>query len=280
MSQHLTVSRNLPAGPTAIPAQTALQALQSGEPQARALSGDGLAAELMIPLSQAAALLGHRHTLADPMDLLLLAQESAALIQRQFAAFNLAEIREAIRRGASGRYRAPGTRGDVLLVNLPGVGEWLQGYQAEARAAAVEQARKLAELPAGPPPPRAYVAELLSLYALAQAGRMPDAYTLDGSLYTWVKERGQFTNFRPAEYYADLRAEEAERVMRQPKSVNWQERRGQTSFAQACAAGNWPEGHPLANDVNRACRQRLLHEWLLQHAADETDLAALLAPFT
>jgi hypothetical protein len=271
----LVVHRNEVPALTVVASRTPAALLASGEKKAKELTETALAEELLTCLSQAAALLGHRNTLAEAKDLFLLATNAARMIQRRFVGFNLAEIREAIERGASGDYRTDPTQ--VLLVSLPSIGDWLTGYQRAGRAAAVLAAQ--APAPAPPPPPRDFIADILALCKLAEEGRLPDYEKLDGELYQWLKERRQFTNFRPADYYADMRAEEAEHIMRRPLSTSWLARRGQVSFREACKEGRWPQEHKLAEEVNRACRQRLLHEWLLQQAVEEIDVAALLAPF-
>lgn len=272
MSQ-LVLHRTDAQGLTVLAARTPAALLASGEKKAKELTEAELTEELLTPLSQAATLLGHRHTLADPKDLYLMATTVARLIQRRFVAFNLAEIREAIERGAGGDYKAERT--EVLLVSGPAVADWLSSYQTRARAAAVAASQAPPMQLA--PPPRDYVADLTQLVALAAAGRLPKFEKLDGDLYRWLKERGGLTGFRPADYYADMRAEEAERVMRRPTALKAEDRRTAMSFRQQCAQGIWPDGHALAKEVDRACRQRVLHEWACQHAAEETDLVALLA---
>lgn len=280
MNQQALARLDSPAALLPTPAQRAAELLAAHEPQARALSELELIDALIDPLLGAAALLGHRNTLAHEDDLTLLCQGVAKLIQRRYPAFNLAEIREAILRGASGDYKT-GRPDEVLLVSLPQIGDWLAGYQRVARAAAVLDAPK-PEPPALPAPRIDYVGSVVDLVNLAHAGKLP-AYTDErfdfGNLaYDWLKGIGAFTGWRPADYYADMQAEEAElvAVRAQDDRTTYTGRQAYNTFMAALTQGRLPDSHPLSNSVVNRCRKRVLREWLLEQAANDTDVAALL----
>lgn len=279
MNQHQLARLDSPASLLTTPTQRAAELLQAAEPQARALPEADLADQLMEPLLGAAALLGHRNTLAHEDDLLLLAQGVAKMVQRRFAAFNLAEIREAILRGASGDYKT-GQPGEILLVSLPAVAEWLAGYQKAARAAAVEAARPIPkQLPAARID---YAGSVLDLVAQANAGKLPpytdDQFDFGNLAYDWLKALGAFAGWRTGEQWADMQAEEAEAVAieAQQHRDTYAGRQAYNIFLSALAKGVLPD-HPLSKSALNRCRKRVLREWLLEQAANETDVAALLA---
>ncbi len=278
MNQHQLARLDSPASLLPTPTQRATELLQAAEPQARALEETELIDALIDPLLGAATLLGHRNTLTDKDDVLLLAQGVAKMVQRRFPAFNLAEIREAMLRGASGDYKT-GQPGEILLVSLPAVADWLTGYQKAARAAAVLASQPAPLLVAGPATD--YAAEVAALVAQARATKLPGGLELDmgNVLYDWLKSIGAFTSWRPHDYYLDLRAQEADRVLEAARAdrLSSSGRLQYNTFLAALNLGGLPDDHPLSRSVLNACRKRVLREWLMQHASEDTDMPALLA---
>jgi hypothetical protein len=266
--------------PASVPApiRAAAEALQAGPPVAT-LSTDELGDHLVVLLPALALLLGHSKTLTKSADIDALADAVAEMIHRRFARLNLVEIGQALRRGASGEW--PRGEHDVLLVSLPHVTHWLSCYCREGRAEAqlALQTAQLA-LPAPAPPQIDYVGSVGNYLALAAADELPVGFELDTGnlLYTWLKRLGALNGFRTAAQYADMQAEEADRLLSTTIPASGTERREYTTFLNALATqGALPDAHPLSRSVVNACKKRVLREWLEHHAQAGTNIVDFFA---
>ena len=259
-------------------------AMDSAEPTVGAMAVEDVTKLFNQLLSRAAMLLGHK-TWQDAAELVVLARACAELVQRRYRGLKPAEIMLAMDRGAAGEYK---TKPDeVVYVQLPAVTAWLYAYQTTVRHEAIQAKRKADEAPPAlqlMPARRDYVAELAGLVAKAQASKLPAASDLDFAnvLYDWLKSIGALLASRwpiePPDYEA-IRAEEAAALMERPSPLDKTERRQFHTFIDILAdGGKWPAGHPLAKTVGNACKKRVLREWLMQCAAEETNVPALLAP--
>jgi hypothetical protein len=232
-------------------------------------------------LSRAALLLGHK-TWQDGAELYVLARSCAELVHRKFRGLKPAEIALAMDRGASGEYKAKAD--EVVYVQLPAITAWLYAYQTTARHEAIKALRKAdeAELLALPAPVRDYAGEAAALVQQADAGALPPAHALDfgNVLYDWLKSigalRADVWPIEPPDYNT-IRVEETDFLLTSPPPADKFERRGRAGFLETLLAGQWPEGHPLAKTVANACKKRVLREWVIQCAAEETDVPTLLA---
>ena len=273
----------VPAAAVPAPLASIAAAFRSDEPTVGAMAVEDVTKLFNQLLSRAALLLGHK-TWQDGAELYVLARSCAEMAQRRYRALKPGELVLAMDRGAAGEYKAKPD--EVVYVQLPSVSAWLYAYQTTARHEAIKALRKAEE--AAPvlllaPPPRDYVAELLALIAQANAGKLPAAEKLDFAnvLYEWLKAGGALAAScwpaGPPDYEA-IRAEEAAALIEGPSPLNKTERRQRSTFIDILADGGaWPAGHPLARTVGNACKKRVLREWLLQCAAEETDVPALLA---
>jgi hypothetical protein len=222
-------------------------------------------------LSRTALLLGHK-TWQDEAELFVLASSCAETMQRRFPGFKWEEVDEAMKRGASGEYKQDPK--DVLYLSLPTVASWLEAYQRTARAFAVAAVTAASQLPAPPPPEVEYEMSVLDLIHLGRRGALPQGYELDlgNQIYEWLKGIGAFTNWRPAEYYVEMRGEETDKLLAEQKSTKGAERIEYNTFLAALGQGHLPEGHPLSRSVLNACKKRVLREWLMEHVENDTDI--------
>jgi hypothetical protein len=230
-------------------------------------------------ISRMSFALGYSRTMLVGTDLFEMAAECAKMVQRNFPAFKLSEVDLAMRYGGAGEYRRDPDK--PVLVAVDTIAYWLRSYRDSARADAVAAGQRLSEsaTPKLPPPQVDYVGSVVALIQQARDTCLPVGYELDlgNQVYDWLKSIGAFTGWRPAAYYADMRAEEADRVLLANKSTTGPARIEYNVFLAALGQGQLPEGHPLSRSVLNACKKRVLREWLIQHAADETDMLALLA---
>jgi hypothetical protein len=230
-------------------------------------------------LSRTALLLGHK-TWQDEAELFVLASSCAETMQRRFPGFKWEEVDEAMKRGASGEYKQDPK--DVLYLSLPTVASWLEAYQRTARAFAVAAVTATNQLPAAPPPTVDYIGSVVGMVEQARETCLPVGYELDlgNQVYDWLKSVGAFTGWRPADYYAEMRAQETDKLLAEHKATKGAERIEYNTFLAALNLGKLPDAHPLSRSVVNACKKRVLREWLMQHAADETDVHALLTDLT
>ena len=228
-------------------------------------------------LNGAALLLAHKNALDNPLDLELMAQAVAELVQRRFAGFKFAELSEAVRRGAAGEYKA--TPADVLYLSLPNVNNWLYAYQTSARHDAVKfvQASDAAAQLALPAPRRDLAAEVSGLLTLAMNGSLKPAAELDFAnvLYDWLKNLGAFNGIFTAADYAEIKADATQELLDGGAPASGPDARAFRGFVAALLKDEWPAHHPLARNVNNAAKKHVLREWLLRHAAAETEPEAL-----
>jgi hypothetical protein len=265
--------------PASVPAQVraAALALTEGGAPVSQLSTDELGDLLVTALPGLAFLLGHRQQFTKSADIDAMADAVAEVIHRRFGRLNWGEISQALRRGVTGEW--PLKENDVLLVSLPHITHWLDCYCREARAEA-QLALQALPAPKPTPPQIDYVGSVENYVALARAGELPTGFELDlgNVLYSWLKEVGAFTGFRTSEQYAQMQAEEAERLLSKTIPAKGAERREYTTFLNALAdQGELPESHPLSRSVVNACKKRVLREWLEYFAEGEWDLAGFLA---
>lgn len=283
MSTTLALSICAPSLPASVPAavREAATALKAGHPVAELTTAE-LGDSLVVMLPATALLLGHSRTLTNSADVDALADAVAELIHRRFARLNLAEIGQALRRGASGEW--PRHADDVLLVSLPHVAHWLDCYCRLARTEAqlaLGQAQSLA-LPAPLPPQIDYVGSVVDFVALARAQALPVGFELDmgNVLYTWLKGIGALNGFRTPAEYVEMQGQEADRLLSTAVPASGSERREYTSFVNALRLdGQLPDAHPLSRSVVNACKKRVLREWLEHHAAAGTDMPTHLSQF-
>lgn len=257
----------------------ALLITQPDLPAARSMATDDLIDQLLEPLQVVPFLLGHRKTLIDGTDLLVLATAVAEMIQRDFPALRVPEICAALRRGCAGEWQKPGT---IAQCSLPCLTGWLRAYSTGTRAQALHALQGIAEhrqqlsLPA---PAINYPKEVAELAAWASdnatpehpAGRFPEPLDQGNVLYKWLRSVGAFNGFKTAEQYERMWRKESLQRAQQPPDGLEAYRHGRR-FWELLRAGKWHAEHPFADSVANRCRKRLLKEWILYHLGAGTNI--------
>lgn len=254
--------------------QEAAALIQNPElPAVAAYLPDELSACLVLPITGVAFLLGHKNSLKSADDLELLATALARVVKRRFAGFKLAEVTEALQRGASGEYRRKPD--ELLLPSLDHFTHWLSCYQQGCRAAALRVLAQAADAEQKRLPQPTYEQDLPAAVAqlahqVKSLGYFPSPLDGGNLAYEWLKRIGAFSGFKTQEQYAEMMRKESIALTRQ-RSADKSERKQIGSFAVLLRRG-WPEQHPMANTVRNNCKKRLLREWIRYHVARGTDL--------
>ncbi|TGE23507.1 hypothetical protein [Hymenobacter metallicola] len=264
------LQRQLPPSLSPLVRQAAALVL-SDEPAANTFTSVELRKALYQPLSAVALLLGHNNALADAKDLKVMGTALAAVVHRRFPALKLAEINEALIRGASGEWLLPN---GFLAPSLPNFTHWLASYQASCRADALKALQAVAEQQHQLPVP-SFELELPAAVAqlaqhVAKLGYFPHPLDAGNLAYTWLKSVGAFSGFKTPEQYQEMLRKESIKLTR-AQSIEKQQRRQVKTFAQQLRFG-WPAEHPLATTVINNCKKRVLKEWIRYHIARRTDL--------
>ncbi|MCB2380402.1 hypothetical protein LGH70_22610 [Hymenobacter sp. BT635] len=246
---------------------------QHDQPQVRELGAEKLTYLLVEPLAGLPLLLGHTNTLTAAEDIVFLAQATAEMILMQYPAFRFPEICFALRRGASGEWK---TRvEEVVLLSLPSIRHWLQSYQQQCRAAAIQLRQAAAQDVPVPNSEVDFIAMITSLAASVKVtGCFPHILDPGSVLYGWLKQIGAFKGFKTPAQYVELQRKESLRIS-QTREASSAKRGQQDSFAKQLRRG-WPVDHPLAETILNNCRKRLLWEWICYHNAKGTDLHSWL----
>jgi len=278
MSHHLQLNRS-DATPQLAPAVAeALAAARADELPVGKLTLSEVGRSFNQWISRMSFALGYSRTMLVGSDLFEMAAECAKMVQRNFPAFKLSEVDLAMRYGGAGEYRRDPDK--PVLVAVDTIAYWLRCYRDSARLEALAAAQRLAEAaaPQLPPPRVDYIGSVVDMVEQARETCLPVGYELDlgNQVYDWLKSIGAFTGWRPADYYADMRAEETDKLLAEHKTSKGAERIEYNTFLAALNLGKLPEGHPLSRSVVNACKKRVLREWLMQQAADDTDVAVLL----
>lgn len=252
--------------------------LLSEQPTALSFTSVDLRKALYQPLSAVAFLLGHSNSLADAKDLKLMGTALAAVIHRRFPSFRMAEISEALVRGASGEWPLPN---GFLAPTLPNFTHWLVCYQQQCRSKALETLQQLAAaeqqrlLPTPTIAEDEFPAAVAQLAAhVAKLGTFPSDLDNGNLGYEWLKRVGAFNGFKTQAEYLAMQHKEAWRMSRQ-RSADVGKRNAVKSFAVAIRRG-WPAGHPMEASLHNNCKKLLLREWIRYHVARKTDLLTWL----
>ncbi|MCB2379827.1 hypothetical protein LGH70_19680 [Hymenobacter sp. BT635] len=248
----------------------------SQEPAANTFTSVELRKALYQPLSAVALLLGHNNALAEAKDLKVMGTALAAVVHRRFPALKLAEITEALIRGASGEWLLPN---GFLAPSLPNFTHWLSSYQATCRADALKALQTAAEAERKQLPAPTFEHELPAAVAqlarqVATLGYFPNPLDAGNLAYNWLKSVGAFSGFKTPEQYQEMMRKESINLTK-AQSLEKDVRRQVKTFAHQLRHG-WPAEHPLATTVINNCKKRVLREWIRYHVARGTDLLTWL----
>lgn len=266
----------LVCNPATTPAPLAAIVSAQSARKVAALNDMELDVLLTSELLRAALRMGHKNALGDDKDALLIREDVAELLREKWHYLTENEIRIVFRLGSTGELKLKPD--EVVFMSVATVAEWLRRYKYTTKPAAMEHARPF-EAPASPLPehhPARIAWKVTQIAEIVEAAiqGVSEHHDPGNCLYDWLKEVGAFKGFRSAQEYADMKAEETERLFRAPRSPQKDERNALRTFADALEMGNWPADHPLARTVANACKKRVLQEWVQDQVLEQNDVRA------